>query len=179
MQKIKDTIESLLAQVLTPANQWLATLEQRERQLVIGGSIALVIMFFYLAIWEPVTSNFEQQQSQHESQRKLHSWMKNAATEIKSLKATSGNNIARFRNQSISSLADRSATTSGMKPYIEKIEQSKTGVKITLKTASFDSMIAWLSDLQNKYGIFVVKVKIEKSKEAGAVDAKITLERSS
>jgi len=174
---MKDKINDLVTQVLTPANQWLETLEQRERYIVISGGIALLIMVFYLAIWEPVTAGFEQQQMQYESQRQLHSWMKGATAQIQALKSTSSNSISRTRNQSISSLADTSATTSGVKPFIEKIEQSKSGVKVTLKAANFDRIIIWLDDMQSKYGIFAVKVKVEKSKKTGAVDANITLER--
>lgn len=168
-----------LNDLLTPLNQWLDTLEQRERYIVIAGSISLIIILFYLIIWEPVTSKHEQQQLQYDSQRQLYSWMKNASSEIRSLNAAGGNNISRFRNQSISSLADRSAITSGVKPFIEKIDQSKKGVKVRLKSANFDQIVTWLTDLQNKYGIIASKVKVEKSKIEGAVDAQITLERSS
>jgi len=169
----------LLNELLNPFNQWLDTLEQRERYIVIAGSISLLIILFYLIIWEPVTSKHEQQQLQYDSQRQLYSWMKNAGNEIRSLNAAGGNDISRFRNQSISSLADRSAITSGVKPFIEKIDQSKKGVKVRLKAADFDRIVIWLTDLQNKYGIIASKVKVEKTKVKGAVDAQITLERSS
>lgn len=170
---LANTMDNLLA----PVNQWLQTLEQRERHIVISGAIALVIMLFYLAVWDPVISKFEQQQLQLDSQRQLHNWMKNASSEIRSIKSSGGNNIAKYRNQSISSLADRSATTSGIKPFIEKIDQNKKGVKIRLKQANFDRIVIWLTDLENKYGIYASKVKVEKSKIKGAVNAQITLER--
>jgi len=168
-----------ITELLSPLNQWLDTLEQRERYIVIAGSISLLIILFYLIIWEPVTSKHEQQQLQYDSQRQLYSWMKNASSEISSINSAGGNSISRFRNQSISSLADRSAITSGVKPFIEKIDQSKKGVKIRLKSANFDQIVIWLTDLQNKYGIIASKVKVEKTKLKGAVDAQITLERSS
>jgi len=166
-----------LNDLFAPANLWLNTLEKRERQIVIGGAISLVIMLFYLIIWEPITANHEQQQLQHNSQRQLYSWMKNARAEIQSLKSSGNSSIARSRNQSISSLADRSATSSGIKPFIEKIDQSKKGVKIRLKNANFDRIVIWLSDLENKYAITASKVKIEKTESKGSVDAQITLER--
>jgi len=168
-----------LDDLLDPATQWLNTLEQREKYIVIGGAVSLVIMLFYLIIWEPITSQYEQQKLHLDSQRQLYSWMKNAGAEIRSLKSAGGNNIARFRNQSIASLADRSAITSGIKPYIEKIDQSKKGVKVNVKAANFDQIIAWLTNLENKYGIIASKVKVEKTKTNGAVDAQITLERTS
>ena len=169
---------NILDKLLAPANQWLDTLEQRERHIVIAGAVCLAIMLFYLIIWEPVTSRHEQQQLQNNSQRQLYSWMKNASEEIHSLNSTGNSNIARFRNQSIASLTDRSATTSGVKPFIEKIDQDKNGVSVRLKSANFDSIIIWLADLENKYGIIARKVKIEQSKTDGAVDAQITLERT-
>ncbi|HED33519.1 MAG TPA: type II secretion system protein M [Gammaproteobacteria bacterium] len=176
---INDKIIDALTQALAPANQWLSAQEERDRKIIIIGGIALIIMVFYLAIWEPINTRFEQQQSENESKRKLHSWMKGASAEIKALKSSGSNSISRTRNQSISSLADRSAATSGVKPFIEKIEQSKTGVKVVLKAANFDQIITWLNNLQSQYGIFAVKVKVEKSRTEGAVDANITLERPS
>lgn len=168
-----------LDDLLAPSKQWLNTLEQRERHIVIAGAISLGIILFYLIIWEPISSRHEQQQLRYDSQRQLHSWMKNAGTEIRSLKSAGGNNIARYRNQSIASLADRSAITSGIKPFIEKIDQNKKGVKVRIKSANFDRIIIWLTDLENKYGIIASKVKVEKTDTKGAVNAQITLERSS
>ena len=169
---------SYLQDQLAPLNQWLETLEQRERYIVIGGAIAFIIMLFYLMIWEPVVSNHEQQQNQNIAQRQLHSWMKDAAGEIQQLKSAGGSSLAKSRDQSISSLADRSSITSGIKPYIDKIDQNKKGVKVSLKSANFDKIINWLADLENKYAITASKIKIEKSRIEGAVDAQVTLERA-
>jgi len=168
-----------LDNMLTPLTQWLNTLETRERHIVITGAISLLIILFYLIIWDPITSRQEQQQLTYDSQRQLYSWMKGASNEIHLLSSAGGSNISRFRNQSISSLADRSAITSGVKPFIEKIDQSKKGVKVSIKSANFDQIITWLTDMENKYGIIASKVKVEKTKTQGAVDIKITLERPS
>ncbi len=164
-------------QLLAPIRLKLDELEPRERIIVIAGSIGLAIMLFYLIIWEPITSRYEYQLSQHDSQRQLYSWMQEAGEEIRSLSASGGKNISRFKNHSISSLADRSAATSGVKVSIEKMTQSKKGVKIQLKSANFDRIVIWLNDLETKYGIIASKVKVETSKIKGAVNASILLER--
>ncbi len=163
--------------LIEPLNQWLNSLEKRERRVVIVGGLSLVPILFYLLIWEPITSSHEQQQLTYGSQKQLLNWMSNAASEIQSLNASGASTAARFQNQSISSLAERSATTTGIKPFITKIDQSKTGVKVSLKAASFDMMIDWLTVLQNTYAISASRVKIEPTKTAGSVDAEITLER--
>jgi len=167
-----------LDNLLAPAKQWLNSLEQRERHIVIAGAISLALILFYLIIWDPITSRYQQQQLQLDSQRQLYSWMKNASSEIQALSSAGGSNIAKSRSQSIASLTERSAITSGVKPFIEKIDQSSKGVKVQLKAANFDRIVTWLADLENKYGIFARKVKVEKSKVEGAVDSQITLERS-
>lgn len=169
---------NFISQKLEPLFEWLDTLNKRERTIVIGGAICFILIMFYLLLWEPITSRYQQQQQQLTSQRQLLQWMKDAASDIQEINAAGGNFAARFSNQSISSLADRSANTSGVKPYINKIEQSKTGVKVTLKNASFDNIIKWLADLSNKYNIQATKIKVEKSEISGAVDADITLERN-
>jgi len=169
---------SLLDNLLAPAQQWLNTLQPREKRIVISGSIALAFILFYLLIWEPITANYEQQKLKLDSQSQLYSWMKNASSEINSIKATGGALTSRLKNQSISSLADRSARTTGVKSFITKIEQSKKGVKVILKSASFDLIINWLSDMENKYGINSINIKVERAKEPGSVDAYITLERN-
>jgi len=169
---------SALNNLLAPAQQWLDTLESREKRIVIGGGIALLLILFYLLVWDPIVSRHEEQQLKHESQLQLYSWMKNAGEQINSLKSAGGGSAARFKNQSISSLADRSARVTGVKSFISKIDQSKSGVKVTLKNADFDLIINWLTDLENKYGIISSQIKIERSKEDGAVNANITLERT-
>ena len=169
---------NFISQKLEPIYQWLDTLNKRERIIVTGGAICFIFLMFYLLLWEPVTSHYDQQQQQLSSQRQLLQWMQDAADEIQAINASGGNFAARFSNQSISSLADRSATTSGVKPYINKIEQSKSGVKVTLKNASFDNIVKWLTDLSNKYNIQATRIKVEKSQISGAVDADITLERN-
>ncbi|VAW53497.1 hypothetical protein MNBD_GAMMA07-326 [hydrothermal vent metagenome] len=168
---------SKVDELLAPLRLKLEELEPRERLIVIVGSILLALMMFYLIIWEPITSRYDHQQLQYSSQRQLYSWMQDAGTEIRSLSISGGKNKSRFRNHSISSLADRSAATSGVKSSIEKMTQSKKGVKINLKSANFDRIVIWLNDLETKYGINASKVKIETSKIKGAVNASITLER--
>ncbi len=168
-----------LDNLLQPLTQWLDSLQKRERLTVYVGAIAFVLILFYLVIWEPVISAHENEQLKHHSQRQLYSWMKDAADEIQAINSSGGSFANRFRNQSISSLADRSATTTGIKQFITKIDQSKDGAKVNLKSADFDRIVTWLAELENKYGIVATRVKVEKSSAPGAVDADITLERTS
>lgn len=167
-----------LQDLLQPAQQWLANLQPRERVTVIIGGIALLFMLLYLLVWAPITEHHEEQQLRLQSQQQLYSWMKNAAQELNQLSGSSAGSAARYQNQSISTLVDRSARTTGVKAFISKIEQSQNDVKVTLSEADFDRIIHWLADLQDKYAISSTSIKIERTKTAGAVNAHITLERT-
>lgn len=166
-------------QQLAPLQQWLEKLEKRERQLVIGGGISLVIMLFYGLIWEPTLSELDIQKSRYQSQQQLLSWMQDSANKVAALQVGSGgNNAQRFQKQSVSSLTQRSAQSMGVKDQISKLESTKKGVKVTLKNADFDRIIFWLNDLQQKYNIQASNIKLDPQSASGAVNARITLQRN-
>ena len=163
---------------LEPMQRWLDSLQARERNIVIAGAILLVIMLFYLLIWEPVFSSLEEQQQHYTSQKQLLNWMQLTASEIRLYELAGASSSSRFNNQSVSSLVERSATTSGVKAFIRKLESAENTVKVQLEQADFDKIIIWLNDLQQKYGIYPQKIHIEPQKVAGAVNARINLERA-
>jgi len=165
-------------QQLAPLQQWLEKLEKRERQLVIGGGISLVLLLFYGLLWDPIINDLEMQKSRYQSQQQSLSWMQDSATKVSFLQAGSGNNNNRFKKQSISSLAERSAQSMGIKDQISKLESTKKGVKVSLKKANFDRIIFWLNDLQQKYNIQASNIKLDPQTTSGAVDARITLHRT-
>ena len=104
--------------------------------------------------------------------------MKDTSREIQSLQSSGAQSLSRFKNQSISSLVERSSQSLGIKQYIKKLDSNKKGVKVQLEQANFDRLILWLYDLESKYGIQSSSIKIEPQKEPGAVNAQIMLERA-
>ncbi len=167
-----------IASQFEPINRWLNSLQERERHIVIYGSIALVVILFYLLVWDPVFSTLDSKRQQHQSQRQLLSWMKDTAQEIKQLQSSGASTASRYRNQSVSSLVERSATSTGIKPFIKKLESNKKGVKAQIELVDFDRMVVWLNDLKQKYAIQVSKIIIEPQKAPGSVNARVTLERA-
>ena len=156
---------------------WLNKLETRERYSVIAGGIFLIFTLFYLAIWDPIFSARDEQQQLLHSQQQTLEWMIETAAEIRTLQAGTGSTASRFKNQSISSLAERSAQSMGIKDQITKLETAKNGVKVELESADFDRVILWLSDMEQKYAIQASNVQMEKLDKPGTVEARVTLER--
>lgn len=163
---------------ITQARDWLNKLETRERQIVIAGAIFLLISMFYLIIWDPIFSARDEQTQLLETQQQTLQWMVETGAEIQALQSGGRTSVSRFKNQSISSLAERSAQSMGVKQQITKLETVKNGVKVELEAADFDRLILWLSDMEQKYGIQASNIQIEKQDKPGAVEARVTLERN-
>ncbi|MCW9014200.1 MAG: type II secretion system protein M [Gammaproteobacteria bacterium] len=163
---------------IEPLKNWLNSLATRERYIVITGAIALLISLFYLIVWEPVFNHLETQQQHYQSQRQLLNWMQDAAEEARLLQSSGAQTASRFNNQSVSSLAERSALSMGVKRNISKQESNKKGVNIQLQQADFDRVILWLNDMQTKYNITASNIQIEKQAIAGAVNVRVALDRT-
>jgi len=75
-------------------------------------------------------------------------------------------------------LVETSAATAGLKPYLTKLEStSDKGARVTIDAASFDQVLLWLNTLQTQYGISVSSASLERDDKAGAVNARMTLDR--
>ena len=166
-----------LTRYFQPIQNWLDKLNSREQNIVTAGIIFLIISLFYLIIWEPVFSALETERQKYESERQLYFWMKDASSELKALQSSGAKYNNQFKNKSISSLAELSAQSTGIKQHIKKLDSDSKGVKAELDQVSFDNLIIWLSDMAEKYNIQVSSLHIEKSNEPGTVNARITLER--
>lgn len=167
-----------IASTIEPLKNKFDALEYRERMIVIGGLVFLAISLFYLAVWDPIISARDTEREHYDSQQQTLEWMQQAVREIQSLKSTGASTASRFKNQSVSSLAELSAQSTGIKPYIIKQESDKKGVKIQLEQADFDRLIMWLNDMEQKYAIQAGTVHIEKQAANGAVNVRVTLERN-
>jgi general secretion pathway protein M len=158
---------------------WYVGLQQRERQMVAAATVLVVLTLFYLVIWEPVHNGLDEQRLQYANQRTTYDWMIQAADEARQLKSSGSRNVLRNSNQPVSLLVERSATTAGMKSSISKIETSgDKGARVMLDAASFDQMLLWLNTLRQQYGITVSSASIDRNETSGAVNARLTLDRS-
>ncbi|MBI3186911.1 MAG: type II secretion system protein M [Gammaproteobacteria bacterium] len=168
---MKTYIESL--------QRWLDSLQPRERQLVVSGSITLSIIMFYLLVWDPVFSKLETARENIEAQRQLLTWMQTSGQEIRNLQASGASLSPQLANQSVSSLVTMSAQSNGVQEFVTKLDSTKDGVELQLSNADFDRTMTWLNDLQTRYQIQPRKIIIEPQVDPGTVNVRITLEKQS
>ena len=160
------------------ARLWYNSLPHRDRMLVIATSVIVLIMLFYLIIWEPVHEGLNQQQQQYQSQKNIVLWMQEAAAEVQSLKR-SGAKTVTSSNQPVSLIIEQSAKISGLKDNIGKLESSgKDGARTKLNGASFNQILIWLNTLEKRHGVTVSSASIERGDKIGTVNARLSFNRS-
>ncbi|HEX7031102.1 MAG TPA: type II secretion system protein M [Gammaproteobacteria bacterium] len=151
-------------------------LEPRERQFLIGGAIALVVILFFLAVVQPLLQYRDGAADDVAGKRDLVAWMRGAAEVLRgrgpaaATVDTSGSLLA---------LADSSARATGLANALQRIQQDgDDAVRVRLEGASFDALILWLDGLQNRYGVVASEMTVDRADGAGLVNASITLTRN-
>jgi len=163
---------------LEEIQNWYQGLQQRERQLVLAASAVIVITLLYLTIWEPIHKGVEDQTQKYQTQVEILDWMQAAATEVRALKASGATKKRTNNSQPVTLLVEKSATTAGLKPYLRKLESTTDkGARVTIDDASFDQVLLWLNTLQIQYGISVSSANLDRADKAGAINARMTLNR--
>lgn len=155
--------------------EWFAGLEPRERLLVSGGAVVLVLLLLYTVIWEPVVSSYRNLQEDVAEQTQTLAWMQQAAAQIKVLQRSGAGSARGLGGRSLMAVVDQSARAGGLGDSIKRIEpDGSKGVKMWLEGVAFDPMILWLGKLTRTYQIETSLITIEPQGN-GRVNARLTL----
>lgn len=155
---------------------WLQGLEPRERRLLVLGTVALLVMFFYLVAWEPLAKGVEAQRHQHQQQTALLHWMEQSTAEAKRLRAATGRPAQLARGQSLLAAVDRTARSNQLGDALKRVQpDGDNQARVWLEGASFDRILRWLDALEQQQGVHVVNSVFEAGEEPGRVDARLVL----
>ena len=157
--------------------EWFESLEARERRIMLGGAVVLLLMSIYFLAWEPfITGLHDLQESTLRKQIDL-TWMQNAAAEVKQLKANSSAPAQLASGQSILGIIDRTSKQKKLSESVKRVQpDGASQARVWLESANFDVVIRWMEELQTRHGIIIDTVTFDKKEEAGLVDARITFQ---
>lgn len=156
------------------AKQYWANLQPRERHTLLGGGIALGLLMLYTLLVDPMQQELKRLEQSVESQQQTLEWMQQAASEVKQLQRTSPG-AKSFSGQSLMSVIDASARSTGLAGAIKQLKPEGQGVKVRLEGAAFDDMLRWLGQLNAKQGISVTGLVMEHLPQPGRVNASVVL----
>jgi type II secretory pathway component PulM len=161
-------IKQLLSQISLDR---LRNLPQRERWMVIGAAIGLLILL-YLSLWLPWQSKISKLRATVPQEKIQLAQMRVQAMEISQLRASgrvpaSGGNLLANLEQS--------ATANGIRARITRMEPDGTnGARLSLDGVHFNALITWLASLQSQGGVRIEKATFE-AQAVGTVNARLVL----
>ena len=108
--------------------------------------------------------------------RTLHQHLVRMAAESKSLRAISGSGLVND-GRSLLAVVDDTARAAGLAQAVGEMTPNGQGqVRMTLEKVSFDRLMRWLVQLEQKQHISVDKITIFAGEKSGEVRAALTLQ---
>ena len=151
---------------------WYEKLAERERRMVLGGTIAAVVLLL-LAIVLPLNRNISQSRQRVTTKQGDLAYIQKAAPQL----AAAGPGIGTAATgESLVVLIDSSARESGLGKSLSSSQPTADkGLRIRLDHVPFDALVAWLARLAQSHGVSVESAEIESAGEVGFVNAGLVL----
>lgn len=178
MQRL-DAIRQSIQQTLAPLLGKYHQLAERERLAVSALGAVLLLCLVYWLMWAPLQAKHAEAKSSYASQQRVLAWMKEHQTVISKARSQSNNSRAnKDSHKDVLSITNSTAN----KHSVQMRSFSPNGAnKLTfqLEQQTFISVMEWLFELENSYGIEVVSIDISSTATPGKVNVRASLERKS
>ena len=149
---------------------WYAGLQPREQRVVTVGGIAVAVLILVLGILMPLQSAVSSAVRRNETKREDLAWMQVNAPEIRA----AGGQLPADTGEAPVVLVDRVAREAGLAGALRGTQPSGTGVRVQLEAAAFDTLVNWLATLDERYGLAIETITVDRTAQPGMVNASIT-----
>lgn len=153
---------------------WYADLQQREQRMVAIGGIVVGLLILVMGILVPLQSALSNAVTRNATKREDLEWMQVNAPEIRA----AGNELPANTGEAPVVLVDRVGREAGLAGAMRGTQPSGTGVRVQLEAAPFDTMITWLATLDERYGLAIESITVDRAVRPGVVNANITFAQS-
>ncbi len=149
---------------------WYAGLQEREQRMVAAGALALAALLVVGGVLLPLQSAVSTAVKRTETKREDLAWMRVNAPEIQ----TAGAALSSDTGEAPVVLVDRVGREAGLGSALRGTQPSGNGVRVQLEAAPFDTLISWLATLDERYGLAIESITVDRAARPGVVNANIT-----
>lgn len=151
---------------------WYAGLKERDRRMVLAGGVVVALLVLVGGILLPLHSSVAAARDRLETQRDDLAWMQQNAPEIQAAAGSFSGPV----NESPIVLIDRTGRESGLSQALRGTQPSgNAGVRVELEAAPFDTLVTWLANLEQRHGVSIDSITVDRSARPGLVNASVTL----
>ena len=153
---------------------WYDGLQERERRMVAIGAVVLGVVILIGGILMPLESAVSSAVGRADERRQDLAWMRVNAAEVQSGASTVFNDTG----EAPVVIVDRVGREAGLGGSLKGSQPSGNGVRVQLEAAPFDTMIKWLATLDERYGLAIDSITVDRAAKPGLVNATITFSQS-
>lgn len=162
MQQLKDKFNSL---------------QPRERWVVLGGAILVLVVAVYVFALAPLYSAIDAQAKRVAQKEGDLAWLRSVSGEVAVLSAAQPSRPGPS-NESLVVLIDRAARECGLSNSLTgQTPNGERGIRVRLEAAEFDKLMVCLGTLQQVHAIDVESATIDRTAKPGLVNANLVLTR--
>jgi general secretion pathway protein M len=156
--------------LVAKAQAWYGALQERERRIVAVGGIALAVILLIGGVILPLRAAVSSAVQRADARREDLAWMRINAPEIQA----SGGSIMRATAEPPMVVVDRVGRESGLGSYLRGTQPSGSGVRVQVEGAPFDKLISWVATLDQRYGLAIESITVDRAAKPGVVNANVT-----
>jgi general secretion pathway protein M len=151
---------------------WYQGLQVREQRMVAVGGIALALIILVGGILLPLQTAVSAAESSNETKRQDLAWMRANAPEIRA----AGAQLAPDSGEPPVVLVDRVGRAAGLTDALRGTQPNGSGVRVQLEGAPFDVVVTWLATLDQRYGLSIESITVDRTVKPGLINASITFQ---
>ncbi len=154
---------------------WYASQTERDRRVLLIGAVTLGVLILVLGVLLPMQSAVSNAALRVATRREDLEWMRLHADEVRDGAAQ----LRRDTGEAPVVLVNRVGHEAGLGDALRGTQPSgAAGVRVQLEGAPFDTLIEWLATLEQRYGLATESITVDRTAQAGLVNASVTLSQS-
>lgn len=156
--------------------EWWANLASRERQMVVGGAIFLIIFIVYQGIWTPYLESVANLRKQIQTGQIMIEWMQATDNEIRQLETKT-----KGKQHSISPVVflgqmQKEVNHIGLHDNLTQLKQSTNdSIEMHFQKVEFDKLMSLLISVVKEQSVSISQMSVTSDNTPGLVNADIIL----
>jgi general secretion pathway protein M len=151
-------------------NDWYSGLQAREQRMVLIGAVLVGVLILFGGVLLPLETAVSTAVKTKETRREDLAWMRVNAPEIRA----GGTALAPDTGEAPVVLVDRVGREAGLGTAMRGTQPSGAGVRVQLEAAPFDTLVTWLATLEERHGLAIESISVDRAARPGLVNANIT-----
>ena len=149
------------------------TLNERDRRMLVIGTIVCVVYLFYLLIYAPVTRAVQNKSKQLIEKQETLVWMQHVRTseQLKTKKVAQ----SLTSSQLLTVIAEQLSRTT-FKQYRYQLQQTGVSdIQLSFDKVPYNAFMAWVWSINQKYTVIIKQLNVDRTDVSGVVKLTIMI----